>query len=200
MTSTYPAPPEARKLATTVWWLVLVQGIVAIVFGGLMLGFTHAAVTTIMILFGIYSLIDGVLALYGGFRNRDEGWGWLVFQGFVGIAIGILALRYPSTTAVALTLLVAFWALVIGLIRIWGALELRKLNAQGWIWALVAGIATVVFGLALVIWPSYGLATLVWLIGITVIVFGIALVVNAFLVRKVVADFADDGIINNSNA
>jgi len=200
MTSYEPAPPEARKLATTVWWLVLVQGIVAIVFGVLMLAFTHAAVTTVMILFGIFSLIDGGLALYGGFRNRDEGWGWLIFQGFVGVAIGILALRYPSTTAVALTLLVAFWALVSGLIRIWGSIELKRLNAQGWVWALVAGIAAVLFGLALVIWPNYAIGTLVWLIGITVIIFGIALVINAFLVRRVVADFADDGVINNSNA
>ena len=197
---TTPAPPEARKLATTVWWLVLVQGILAILFGVVALFFTNATLLTIMVFFGVYSILDGVLALWGGIRNREEGWGWLVFQGIAGIAVGLLALRYPSTTVIALTLLVAFWALVIGAIRIWGAFELKNLGAQGWIWALVAGIAAVLFGLALVINPGYGAATLVWLIGITAAIFGIALVINAFLVRKVVEDFADDGVINNSNA
>lgn len=197
---TTPAPPEARKLATTVWWLVLVQGILAIAFGIVAMFFTDATLLTIMVFFGIYSILDGVLALWGGIRNREEGWGWLVFQGIAGLAVGLLALRYPSTTVIALTLLVAFWALVIGSIRIWGAFELKKLGAQGWLWALVAGIAAVLFGLALVINPGYGAATLVWLIGITAAIFGIALVINALLVRKVVEDFADDGLINRSNA
>lgn len=198
--TTSPAPPQARKLASTVWWLVLVQGILAIAFGAFAMFFSGSALLTIMIFFGVYSLLDGVLALWGGIRNREEGWGWLVFQGIAGIAVGLLALRYPSTTVIAFTLLVAFWALVIGAIRIFGAFELRKLGAQGWIWALVAGIAAVLFGLALLISPGYGAVALIWLIGVTVAIFGIALVVNALLVRKVVQDFADDGIINNSNA
>lgn len=198
--SVEPAPPEARKLATTVWWLVLVQGVLAIVFGVLAVAFTGATLLTILVFFGVYSLLDGVVSLYAGIRNREEGWGWLVFQGIAGVAVGVLALRYPSTTAVALTLLVAFWALVIGFIRIWGAFELKRLGARGWLWALIAGIAAVLFGLALVTNPGYGVATLIWLIGVTAIVFGIALVVNAFGVRKVVEDFADDGLINNSNA
>jgi uncharacterized membrane protein HdeD (DUF308 family) len=198
--TTTPAPVEARKLATTVWWLVLVQGILAIAFGVVAMFFQDATLLTIMVFFGVYSLLDGVLALWGGIRNREEGWGWLVFQGIAGIAVGLLALRYPSTTVIALTLLVAFWALVIGAIRIWGAFELRKLGAQGWLWALVAGIAAALFGLALVISPGYGAATLIWLIGVTAAIFGIALVVNAVLVRKVVEDFADDGVINRSNA
>lgn len=195
-----PAPPQARRLATTVWWLVLVQGVLAIVFGVVAMFFTGATLLTILVIFGVYSIVDGLLAVWGGIRNRDEGWGWLLFQGIAGLAVGVLALRYPSTTAIALTLLVAFWALVIGAIRVWGALELRALGAWGWIWALVAGIAALLFGLALAINPGYGAGTLIWLIGVTAAIFGIALVVNALLVRKVVEDFADDGIINNSNA
>ncbi|MFV0252631.1 MAG: HdeD family acid-resistance protein [Beutenbergiaceae bacterium] len=194
-----PAPTPARRLATTLWWLVLVQGIVAVAFGVVALVFTGATLVTMMVLFGAYSILDGVLALYGGIRNREEGWGWLVFQGIAGLAIGVLALRYPSTTAIAFTLLIAFWALMIGFVRIWGAFELRKLGARGWGWALTAGILAALFGLALVINPGYGSATLIWLIGLTVLTFGVALIVNALGVRKVVQDFADDGLLNNSN-
>lgn len=197
---TEPAPPPARQLATTVWWLVLVQGILAIAFGVVAIAFTNATLLTIMVIFGIYVIVDGVLALYAGIRNREEGWGWLLFQGIAGLAVGIIALRYPSTTAIAFTLVIAFWTLVVGAIRIWGSFELRTLGARGWGWALIAGILTALFGLALVINPGYGSATLIWLIGLTVAVFGIALVVNAFLVRKVVQDFADDGLLNDSNA
>jgi uncharacterized membrane protein HdeD (DUF308 family) len=194
------APPQVRKLATTVWWVVLVQGVLAVLFGIVAMVSTGATLLTMLLLFGVYSIVDGVVSLFAGIRNRDEGWGWLVFQGIAGIAVGLIAVRYPGTAAVALTLVVALWALVIGLIRIWGAFELRRLGAQGWIWALVAGIAAVIFGLFLVIDPTWGAETLIWLIGITSLVFGIALIVNAILVRKVVEDFADDGVINGSNA
>lgn len=196
--TTTPAPVEARKLATTVWWLVLVQGILAIAFGIVAMFFRDATLLTILVFFGVYSILDGVLAVWGGLRNREEGWGWMLFQGIAGIAVGLLALRFPSTTVIALTLLVAFWALVIGAIRIWGAFELRRFKAQGWLWALVAGIAALLFGLALLINPGYGAVTLIWLIGVTAFVFGVALVINAILVRKVVLDFADDGLINDS--
>lgn len=194
------APPQVRKLATTVWWLVLVQGVLAVVFGIVAVAVPGAAIDVVLMLFGAYSLLDGVVSLYAGVRNREEGWGWLVFQGIASLAIGVLALRYPSTTAVALTLILAFWALVIGFIRVWGAFELRRLGARGWIWALVAGILAVLFGSALVINPGYGAVALMWLVAVTAIVFGIALIVNAILVRKVVEDFADDGVINSSNA
>src|SRR5690606_30621774 len=114
MTTPDPAPPAARKLATTVWWLVLVQGILAIAFGLVAMFLPGATLLTILVFFGVYSILDGILALVGGIKNRDEGWGWLIFQGIAGIAVGILALRFPSTTIIALTLLVAFWALMIG--------------------------------------------------------------------------------------
>lgn len=195
-----PLPADVRTLATTAWWLVLVQGLLAIVFGVVAIVWPSLALETILVLFGAYSLLDGVVSLYAGIRNRDQGWGWLVFQGIASLAIGVLALRYPSTTAIALTLIVAFWALVIGFIRIWGAFELRRLRARGWAWALIAGILAAVFGLALVVNPGYGAQALMWLIAITALVFGLALVINAALVRKVVEDLADDGVLNDSNA
>lgn len=194
-----PHVPDLRTLASTAWWLVLLQGVVAIVFGIVAIAFTSSTLLTLLIIFGVYSIVDGILALIGGIRNRNHGWGWLVFQGAAGIIVGVLAIRYPLSSTIALTVLVGFWALMVGFIRIWGAFELRKVGAQGWIWSITAGVIVALFGIVLVINPVWGAAQLIWLIGITAIVFGVALVVNAFLVRRVVEDLADDGILNGSN-
>lgn len=200
MSSTEAATPQERKLATNAWWLLLVDGILAVIFGIVAIAYTSAALTTIMVIFGIFSVVIGAVGIYAGIKERDGGWGWLLFQGVASLVVGILALRFPSETAAVFTLVVAFWALAAGLIQLVGAFDLRKQGAKGWGWTLTGAVATLIFGLIFLINPGFGAKTLVFLLGLMVLIAGIVLVIYAFMVRKVVKDFADDGVINSSNA
>lgn len=200
MSSLEAATPEERKVAGTAWWLLLVDGILAIVLGIVAIAFTSATLTTIMVIFGIFSVLVGLIGIVAGLRDREGAWGWLLFQGVASLVVGILALRYPSETAAVFTVVVAIWALAIGLMQVVGALDLKRRGGKGWGWSLAGGIATLIFGIIFLINPGFGAETLVLLMGLMALVSGIMLVIFAIMIRGVVKDFTDDGIVNQSNA
>ena len=98
---------------------------------------------------------------------------------------GLVALVWPGVTALALLFVIAFWAITQGSGRSAAAFAARRRGSTAWGWTLVAGVLNAVFGVLLLIWPSSGILTLVWLVGIFALTGGIALIVLAFRVRSV---------------
>ena len=91
------------------WWAFVLQGVVAILFG--VLAFTRSDITleALVLLFAIWALIDGVLALiYSvGAAEAHEPWLPFVLVGLLGIAAGLLTFRWPGMTALALLFIIA---------------------------------------------------------------------------------------------
>jgi uncharacterized membrane protein HdeD (DUF308 family) len=158
------------------WWLVVLRGVAAVIFGVLALIWPGITVLALVILFGAYALVDGVFTLGTAvFGDRPAQRGWLVVEGIAGIAIGILTFLWPGATALALLYLIAAWALVTGVLEIVAAVRLRREISGEWLLAL-SGALSVLFGLALLIWPSTGALAVVALIAIYAIAFGAALI------------------------
>lgn len=184
-------PADLERAAKRVWWVVLIEGIVAIVFGLLALFHTVGTIKALVVLFGVYAIVDGLLALAGGTIQGQSGRGWLIFQGIMGIVIGIVALRFPKASVLALLLVIAVWALAIGLVQIFGSFQARSLGARGWGWVLASGIVNVLFGLLLVLNPASGATAVLWIVGIYAIIFGVLLVASAFAARSLINDLGD---------
>ena len=108
--------------------------------------------------------------------------GWLILEGLLGIAAGIVAIVWPDITALALLWVIAAWAVVTGVLEIVAAIRLRRVLDNEWL-LIVAGALSVVFGLILIIWPGSGAIGLVWLIGVYAIAFGIVLLGLALRLR-----------------
>ncbi len=74
-----------RHSINRLWWLLLVRGIFAIVFGLIAMIWTSTAAEALVLAFAIYTIADGLLLLYAAFRYRKEydGFGWTVFQAVV---------------------------------------------------------------------------------------------------------------------
>ena len=70
--------------------------------------------------------------------------------------------------------MIAFWAVLTGVLEIVAAVRLRRVLDNEWL-LVVAGTLSIIFGLILMIWPGSGAIGLVWLIGIYAIAFGIVL-------------------------
>lgn len=176
---------NTRSVAQTMWWLVLVRGILMVLFGILALVSPGIALLTLVWLFGVYAILDGVTAVVIGIRSRGEPHRvWTVVQGVVSVLAGLVALVWPGLTALALLFVIAFWAIIMGIGEIGGAFASRRSGSGAWGWTLAAGILNVVFGVLLLIWPAGGILALVWLVGIFALAGGIALVVLAFRVRS----------------
>jgi uncharacterized membrane protein HdeD (DUF308 family) len=175
-----------QSVAKTVWWLVLLRGIFMVLFGIIALVSPGIALLTLVWVFGVYAILDGIAAVMLGIRTRGEPhWIWTLIQGVVSVLAGLVALVWPGVTALALLFLVAFWAVMLGVGEIGGAFAARRRGSNAWGWTLAAGVLNVVFGVLLLVWPSSGILTLVWLVGIFALAGGIALIVLAFRVRSV---------------
>jgi uncharacterized membrane protein HdeD (DUF308 family) len=160
----------AAGALTSNWWLVMLRGLIAILFGIFALTSPLAALAAFVLIFGVWAFIDGIDAL----AMAVSGWrSWqLVFVGLVGIGIGFLTFFRPGITAFALYAAVAAWAIARGLLEIAVAIELRK-TIKGELWMVLAGVASIVFGVLLILLPMAGVLTLAWLIGAYALIFGV---------------------------
>jgi uncharacterized membrane protein HdeD (DUF308 family) len=156
------------------WWAFVLQGVIAILFG--VLAFFRPGITleSLVLLFAIWALANGILALiYSvGAAQAHEPWWPLVLVGLLGIAVGLLTLRWPGITELTLLLIIAYWSILTGILQIVAALRLRHEIEDEW-WLILGGIASVVFGALLVIYPGAGALAVIWLIGIYAVIFGI---------------------------
>ena len=166
------------------WWALALRGLVAILFGLAALFWPGLILAVLIVLFGLYALVDGVFAIIAAFRSSGHGMRrpLLLIEGVIGILFGILALFWPGLTALTLVYIVAFWVILSGIARIVMAVMLRREIENEWSIAL-SGVLSVILGIVLLFLPGAGLLAYVWLIGILALAVGIALIYYAFRVR-----------------
>lgn len=186
MSVSSPAPEMPPLLAalSRYWWLILLRGIAFILFGVLAFAWPGITLVTLILFYGAFVLIDGVLALahavMGG--NMASRW-WLALIGIAGIAFGLLTFMWPGVTALVLLWFIASWAIVLGVFQILGAIRLRKEIDNEWT-LILGGIISVLFGLVLFVAPGAGALAFVWVIGIFAIVFGLLMVMASLRLKK----------------
>jgi uncharacterized membrane protein HdeD (DUF308 family) len=164
--------------------VLALRGVLAVLFGLLALIAPIATLTVLVLFWGAFALVDGIFALISAFRVAGgRGRLWLILEGVLGVLAGIVTFLYPGLTALVLLYIIAFWAILIGILRIVTAISLRREIENEWL-MILGGILTVIFGILLIALPGVGLLSLTWLIGIWALIFGIALIVLAFRVRN----------------
>jgi uncharacterized membrane protein HdeD (DUF308 family) len=166
------------------WWLMLLRGIAAIIFGVLAFVWPGLTLLTLVLFYGAYALVDGVLAIVSAITGGTPAprW-WLVVIGLFGIAAGILTFAWPGITALVLLFFIAGWAIAIGVFQIIGAIRLRKEIDNEWM-LILGGVLSVLFGIGVLLVPGAGALALVWVIAIYAIVEGILFVALAFRLKS----------------
>jgi uncharacterized membrane protein HdeD (DUF308 family) len=172
------------KEVTRNWWAVALRGLAGVLFGIGAFIWPDITLTALVLLFGAYALVDGGFALFNAFASGKPFRGMGVIEGLAGIAIGIIALAWPGTTALALIYLIAAWAVITGILEILAAIELRKLIENEWMLGL-GGLASVAFGVLMALQPGAGGLALTWLIGAYALIFGALLIALGFRLRAV---------------
>lgn len=175
--------PLLRRMSEN-WWLFLVRGILALIFGVVAIVVPIATVITLAIIFGVYAIIDGVMALASAVRGDSKmpRW-WLIIVGLAGLVAGILAIVWPGITALLLIAFIGAWAVVRGVFEIIGAISLRREIDNEWM-LILGGALSVLFGVFVLLAPGAGAIALAWLIGIAAILLGVTLCGLAFRLRR----------------
>jgi len=167
------------------WWVPVLRGIAAIVFGVIALVYPGLTVAVLVLLFGAWVLVDGVFRIVGaiGHRASDPDWGWQLVIGILGIIIGFLTFHAPAITALVLVIYIAAWALMIGATEIAVAFKLRREIKGEW-FLILMGLLSIVFAIMLLWNPLPGALALVWLIASYAIVFGFLGIILGFRLRS----------------
>jgi uncharacterized membrane protein HdeD (DUF308 family) len=167
------------------WWTLALRGLLAIIFGVLALVWPGITLLALMVFFGAFVLVDGLLAVVAGFAERKTNGRWwvLVLAGILGIAIGLVTFVWPSITALALLFLIAAWAIVTGILQVVLAVMLRKEVKNEWL-LILEGVLSVIFGVLVAALPVAGALAILWLIAIWAIIIGLLSVVLAFRLRS----------------
>ncbi|HEX2884725.1 MAG TPA: DUF308 domain-containing protein [Candidatus Limnocylindria bacterium] len=168
------------------WWTFVLRGALAIVVGILAFLAPGFGIAMLVGLFAAWALIDGAGSLVGGWRGRgaDRSWWLEILEGVVSIVAGLLALLFPVFAADVLVILIGAWAIVTGVLEIVMAIRLRA-EISGEVWLALAGVASILFGIVLFVFPAAGALSLVWLIGSFAIVFGAFLVLLGWRLRRI---------------
>ncbi|MFI6598170.1 HdeD family acid-resistance protein [Nonomuraea sp. NPDC050536] len=168
------------------WWLVLIRGIVAIIFGILALVWPGITLYVLVIFFGAYAIVGGIFALFAAFGHGVQSKAWLIISGILGILAGIVAFVWPGITTLALLYVIAFWAIFTGIAEIVAGIRARAVIENEWM-MILGGILSAIFGVLLIIWPASGALALIWLIAIFAIIYGIVMIVLSFRFKSLAA-------------
>jgi uncharacterized membrane protein HdeD (DUF308 family) len=164
-------------------WMLAARGLIALAFGVLAALWPDMTLLALVALFAAYALLTGVVSVFGAVKNRSSDKRWWIFLilGLVSIGAGVISVIHPALTALVLVLVMGANALVTGILDLVIAVQMRKRLPHLWLLVL-AGLASVVFGVLVFLFPGAGALALVWLIAAHAIVIGalfIALTVRA---------------------
>jgi uncharacterized membrane protein HdeD (DUF308 family) len=163
------------------WWILLLRGIVALLFGIIALANVGATALVLFLWFIIFTITDGLFSIVMAIANRKEQglWWTEIFLGVVYIGIGVVALLWPQMTALVLLYLIAARAIIGGIAEIMAAAKARPQTTREWLIAL-GGVVSLILGVLMIFQPvQIGLA-LLWVIGCWAIALGLILIIAAF--------------------
>jgi uncharacterized membrane protein HdeD (DUF308 family) len=166
------------------WTALLGRGLIAIALGLLVWFRPGISLSVFIVAFGLWALLDGLVNCWLAFEDRPQAsWGWMLLDGLIGIAIGLLALSRPKSTAIALLFLIGIWAVARGILEIVVAIALRKELKGEWR-LLIAGMLSILFGAIVFARPGAGLLAVLWLVGFYAVLYGLMLVSLAFKAKN----------------
>lgn len=167
------------------WWLIVLRGVLAILFG--LAAFLWPGITwlSLILIFGVYAVIDGLIAVITGLSHVKDTPRWWVFllEGLISVGAGVVALLWPGLTTVVLLAMIAGWAILTGVLEIAAAIRLRREINNEWL-LIVGGLLSIGLGVLLILQPAAGGLALIWTIGAYALLFGALLVVLGFRLRK----------------
>jgi uncharacterized membrane protein HdeD (DUF308 family) len=167
------------------WWLVVVRGVLAILFGLIALFWPGLTFFLLILMFGVYAIVDGLFAIYSGVVRSRFSSRWWVFllEGIISLAAGLIALARPGWAGVALVLVIAVWAVLTGILEIAAAIRLRREITNEWLLGF-GGFVSVLLGILLFFQPLTGGLVVTLMIGVYALIFGVLLVFLGFRLRK----------------
>jgi uncharacterized membrane protein HdeD (DUF308 family) len=166
------------------WWVLMARGLAAIALGICAIVWPGATLVSLVYLFVVFTIVDGVAAIMLGLRGEADGtvWWTMVVLGLLAVAAGVTAFAWPGLTLLVLATIIAISAIVRGAFEIFAAITLRKELDDEWILGL-SGAMSIIFGALIMFRPGAGMIALTLLIGAYMLALGVFAIALALRLR-----------------
>jgi uncharacterized membrane protein HdeD (DUF308 family) len=167
------------------WWVLTVNGILAVLFGGLALFATETMLLSISMYFGLLVLVGGVILLLGAFdqKQKKKNYSLLLTEGLISIILGILIMIYPGQTLKLFLIFIGVWALLLGIFKIYIAIAMRKI-IEFWYLIIGGGLLLLGIGFLLLLDPAYVAGFVLQVVGAIFVILGIMLIYFSFVIKN----------------
>jgi uncharacterized membrane protein HdeD (DUF308 family) len=185
---------ETAAVIKRIWWVPVVRGVFLLILGGFMLANPLWSVTALVWIFGIFAIIDGIVAIGEWFTQRKEtGAGWWLLTGIVSLVIGLVAVVFTDGTAKFIFWMIAIWVLLVGILQIIASVIRYRARDAAWLWLLASGLVSFLIGLVLITHPQTSVKVVVVVLGLFAFVAGVLLVVGGFAAKSAANQLGSSG-------
>jgi uncharacterized membrane protein HdeD (DUF308 family) len=168
------------------WKMLIARGVIGVVFGIVAIVWPVSTVTALVVLWGIWALVEGISCLVQAARP-EPGASRLfsVVLGLVGLVVAFFAIFSPQVTAETLTWILGLWLIIRGLFEVVGAFGSSLLAPR---WLLLGSAAlSILLGAFFLANPGRGAVGIAVLLGIIALAWGIVFVIAGLLIRRELA-------------
>jgi len=162
------------------WWIVLLQGIAAVILGLFLLAKPGMTMVVVVQLVGIYWFVAGIFQIVAIFIDHTQ-WGWKLFSGILGIIAGMIIIKHPLWSPIMLTsvlvIVLGIEGLIIGIINL-----IQAFKGGGW-GVGILGALSILFGLILLANVLLATFSVPWVLGVLGIVGGVIAIVYSFRLK-----------------
>lgn len=174
---------DARALCGRAWWVFLVGGLASVAFAVLAFAQPLTAWMVVALFFAAAILVDGVVNVVGAVLHREkDGWWLMLLIGVLGALVGGYALTHPRLGMVAFIYLVAFQAILLGLLVVALGYKVRAATQREWILYLT-GALSVMLGVLILANPAAGGISVILLMAGWAFATGLLRILFAFRMR-----------------
>jgi uncharacterized membrane protein HdeD (DUF308 family) len=180
---------EGEQALARIWKVTALRGALAIAFAVVILIWPNIGLTALIALFGAFALVSGLATIVGAFNLPIRGGerAWLVFEGLLGIAVGVVVFVWPGLSALGLLYAIAAWAIGIGVFEIAIAFVLPLSGGRSLL-VVLGGLLSIAFGVIMFAHPGAGAVALLALVAAFALVTGVVQIAFALELRRVVVE------------
>ena len=189
MTMNQPTGDDLGRAVTNAihahWMLFLIEGIILVVLGAAAIILPVVATLAVTLLIGWLFLISGGVGLVTTFWMRNApGFWWALLSAVIGIAAGVVLIRWPISGTLSLTIVLIAFFVIEGVATIMYAVEHRAQLSGRWGWMLTSGIVDLILaGIIFAGLPATAAWALGLLVGINLLFGGTAMIGMALAAR-----------------
>lgn len=182
--------PGLREFFAGMWQAILLRGIASLVFGLLCLFYPGITLSIIVIIFGLYLLVDGAAGVWSALRgNPDRARSALLLQSTLSLIIGLGFLFAPQLATTYVIIVIGLWNIAVGLLQLAGSVTLRQ-EIDHALPIGLSGAVSALLGLLIVFYPAGAAISIIWIIAGTAIFIGLVLILFALKLRRAAGDMS----------